>query len=55
MGDIETYRSETYLSMLVGEASTAKLTKIPSVQESMNIDRAVQLKLAAYNRYKGLE
>lgn len=54
MSDIETYLSEIYFSVLVGETPTDKLSEISEQLKTMDISRAVEIKQDAYNRYKGI-
>lgn len=51
MGDIETYMEETISSILVGNASPDTLKEVADNLHSMNIDEAIALKQAAYDRY----
>ena len=51
MSDIETYMEETISSVLVGNVSTDTLQEIADNLTSMNIEEAIALKQAAYDRY----
>lgn len=51
MGDIETYMEETIASVLVGNQPLSKLDEMAENLRSMNIDEALSLMQAAYDRY----
>ncbi len=51
MGDIETYMEETIASILVGNQPTSALNDMAENLRSMNIDEALSLMQAAYDRY----
>lgn len=51
MGDIETYMEETIASVLVGNQPLSKLDEMAENLHAMNIDEALSLMQAAYDRY----
>lgn len=51
MGDIETYMEETIASILVGNQPTSALNDMAENLHAMNIDEALSLMQAAYDRY----
>ena len=51
MGDIETYMEEIISSILVGNTPADALEDIAENLHAMNIDEAIALKQAAYDRY----
>ena len=52
MGDIETYMEETVTSVLVGNTPVSALEEMTEKLETMNIQEAIALKQAAYDRYQ---
>ena len=52
MGDIETYMEETVTSVLVGNTPVSALEEMTEKLETMNIQKAIALKQAAYDRYQ---
>ena len=52
MGDIETYMEETVTSVLVGNTPVSALEEMTEKLETMNIQDAIALKQAAYDRYQ---
>ena len=51
MSDIETYMEEIVTSVLVGNEPVSKLEEVADNLTAMNIQRAIALKQAAYDRY----
>ena len=51
MGDINTYMEEVVTSVLVGNSGTEALEEMEDNLISMNIEEAIELKQAAYDRY----
>lgn len=51
MSDIETYMEETITSVLVGNAPVSELSEVAGNLESMEIQEAIDLMQAAYDRY----
>lgn len=51
MGDIDTYVSEMTLKFIMGQESLDNFDSYAAQLRSMNIDRAVELKQASYDRY----